>query len=42
MGLLVSLNIVQKHGGRIDVDSQVGEGSTFTIVLPHARAKRSA
>lgn len=35
MGLLVCLNIVQKHGGRIDVDSEVGKGSTFTLVLPH-------
>jgi signal transduction histidine kinase len=34
MGLLVSLNIVQKHGGRIDVNSEVGKGSTFTVVLP--------
>lgn len=34
MGLLVGLNIVQKHGGRIDVDSSPGVGSTFTIVLP--------
>ena len=29
MGLLVSLNIVQKHGGRIEVESEVGQGSTF-------------
>ncbi|UCH85112.1 MAG: tetratricopeptide repeat protein [Candidatus Latescibacterota bacterium] len=42
MGLLVSLNIVQKHGGHIDVESDVGKGSTFTIVLPRARAQRSA
>jgi two-component system NtrC family sensor kinase len=34
MGLMVSLNIVQKHGGRIDVDSAVGKGSTFTIAIP--------
>lgn len=35
MGLLVSSNFVQKHGGRIDVESKVGEGSTFTVVLPN-------
>ena len=34
IGLFVSLNIVQKHGGRIDVDSAVGEGSTFAVMIP--------
>jgi signal transduction histidine kinase len=34
MGLLVSLNIVQNHGGRIEVDSEVGRGSTFTVIGP--------
>jgi two-component system NtrC family sensor kinase len=34
MGLMVCFNIVQKHGGRIDVDSTPGTGSTFTVVLP--------
>lgn len=34
MGLLISRQIVQRHGGRIDVDSTVGEGTAFTIVLP--------
>jgi len=34
MGLLVSLNIVQQHGGRIEVDSEVGRGSTFTVIGP--------
>jgi signal transduction histidine kinase len=38
MGLMVSLNIVQKHGGRIDVDSEVGRGSTFTVVIPRVSA----
>ncbi len=32
MGLMVSLNIVQKHGGRIEVESEVGRGSTFTVI----------
>jgi len=34
LGLLSSLNILQKHGGNIDVQSAVGEGTTFTLKLP--------
>ena len=34
LGLSVSLGIVQRHNGFIDVRSKVGEGSTFTIKLP--------
>jgi len=34
MGLLVSLNIIQRHGGRIDVESEPGRGSTFSVILP--------
>lgn len=37
LGLVVSLRIVQAHGGRIDVESRPGEGSTFTLRLPSAR-----
>ena len=34
LGLSISYKIVQQHGGRIDVQSQVGVGSRFTVWLP--------
>lgn len=34
LGLSVSYEIVQKHGGKIEVQSQVGKGTTFTVMLP--------
>ncbi len=34
LGLSVSYGIVKAHGGRIDVESVVGQGSTFKILLP--------
>ncbi len=34
LGLSIVAGIVAAHGGRIGVDSQVGEGSTFSVRLP--------
>jgi len=34
LGLSISYGIVRKHGGRIEVDSTVGKGTTFTVWLP--------
>jgi signal transduction histidine kinase len=34
LGLSVSLGIIQKHNGTIDVKSKVDEGSIFVISLP--------
>jgi signal transduction histidine kinase len=34
LGLSISYRIVEKHGGHIDVKSEVGKGTTFTIKLP--------
>jgi len=34
LGLSVSYNIIQKHHGRIEVESVVGKGSTFRVWLP--------
>ncbi len=35
LGLSIIYAIVERHGGRIDVDSVVGKGTAFTIRLPH-------
>ncbi|MEW5757358.1 MAG: ATP-binding protein [Pseudomonadota bacterium] len=34
LGLSLSYSIVNKHGGHIDVESTLGEGTTFTVWLP--------
>ena len=34
LGLSVSYGIIEKHGGKIEVASQPGQGSTFTVWLP--------
>jgi len=38
IGLSVVYNIVTKHRGRIEVESEVGKGSTFTVKLPQLKA----
>ena len=38
LGLSISRGIVIAHGGRIEVESQVGEGTTFRIFLPIERS----
>jgi PAS domain S-box-containing protein len=34
LGLPISHDIVKQHGGRIEMDSQVGKGTTVTVWLP--------
>lgn len=38
LGLSMAHGIIEEHQGRIDVESQLGVGTTFTIVLPMAKS----
>jgi signal transduction histidine kinase len=38
LGLSICHGIVEQHGGRIEVQSTVGEGTTFSVCLPLERA----
>jgi two-component system NtrC family sensor kinase len=38
LGLAVAWGIIEKHNGRIEVESEVGKGTTFRILLPMGEA----
>jgi signal transduction histidine kinase len=40
LGMAISFSIIQQHGGSMEVDSQLGHGSTFRIWLPTTLRER--
>jgi signal transduction histidine kinase len=42
LGLSLVDQIIRAHGGRVELVSNLGEGSTFTLVLPAARESPAA
>ena len=41
LGLAISRGIVERHSGRIEVESELGRGTTFTVTLPSQAAAAS-
>ncbi|MHB1037210.1 MAG: sensor histidine kinase [Pirellulales bacterium] len=41
LGLAVVYGIVQRHGGRIEVESKVGQGTVFHLILPRNAAGKA-
>lgn len=36
LGLSIVFNIVKNHGGTVDIETQIGKGTTFVVRLPYA------
>lgn len=41
LGLSIVHQIIEGHGGKVEIDSRLGQGTTFRLILPLERSKRS-
>jgi PAS domain S-box-containing protein len=42
IGLLVVQKVAEEHGGQVSFDSTPGQGTTFTVVIPHVNREAAA
>lgn len=42
LGLAIVKHVIQRHGGEILIDSELGKGSVFALTLPAARVRALA
>lgn len=42
LGLAISYGIIERHQGKIDVETELGKGTTFTVTLPVTVAEETA
>ena len=41
LGLAISYGVIERHSGKIDVETELGKGSTFTITLPIENSEKA-
>jgi two-component system phosphate regulon sensor histidine kinase PhoR len=37
LGLAITKHVMQRHGGELRIESELGKGSTFSLIFPESR-----